>query len=158
MHQIKETRFENYIDNYVINIFSDQSNGSDLRINNNQIDFNFALESPILGHGAGMLYYSKTSQGGSKLQSSDSSYLISIFADRGLLSLMVFLFIIMITLKRCLFMVKNYRNSFNYKSLLYAFITLLVCINSSQRQEVFFLFFLLIGLINRIYILNKKKC
>ena len=156
--QIKQSPFENYINNYVLNIFSDETNGSDNRINNNKIDLTFALESPVIGHGAGSLYQEKIGLRDSTLTSSDSSFLIYIFGDRGLLSLMVFLIIILITTKRCLFLIKNYKDRFNYKSLLYAFIVLFVCINSSHRQEVLFLFFLLIGLINKIYILNKKSC
>lgn len=156
LQQIKETNFENYLNNYVLNIFEADSNGSQSRVSNNLVDFNFALKRPFTGHGAGMLYYSKTTAGGSVLESSDSSYLISILADRGFISLTIFLILIIITFRRAYFLTKYKNDDFNYNSLIYSFTALFLCINSSQRGELFFLFFLLIGLINKIYILKSK--
>jgi len=150
-NQIDSTMFKKYVDTYIIGINEHKTSGNDLRLNNNIIDFHYAMESPFLGHGAGMLYSSKVGKY-SNVKSGDSSILMTIFSDRGFLSLFVFLIIIFITFKRAYFLSKIKSNIFNYPSLLYSFSALFICLNSSQRQEVYFLFFLLIGLINRIYI------
>jgi hypothetical protein len=152
---IQESPFEKYIDAYIFGI-SESSAGTDLRLNNNLIDLNFALESPILGHGAGMLRFNKIE--GVGLASSDSSYLLTIFADRGIISLLLFLLLISLTLKRYYFISKLKSIGFNYRSLLFSFIAIFLCINSSQRSEIFFLFFFVIGMINKIYIINKNSC
>jgi len=153
--QINDSPFEKYIEKYIYNIVSDETAGTDLRVNNNMIDLKFAQESPLLGHGAGMLYHNKID--GYKLESSDSSFLITIFAERGIFSLAIFLIILLITLKRCLILKKISSKTFNYGALIFSYLSLILCLTSSQRQEVYFLFFLLLGLINKLYILNKKN-
>tara|TARA_B100001059_G_C17829753_1_gene583814 strand:+ start:105 stop:1373 length:1269 start_codon:yes stop_codon:yes gene_type:complete len=152
--QIKETVFEKYISNYIVNIFDDQSVGVDSRTNNNLIDFNYALKSPFLGHGAGQLYLAKSNDGG--LGSSDSSYLVTILADRGFLSLTVFAILFFITARRCYFLSKIKSKIFNFSSLGLSLFVLFLCINSSQRLEPLFLFYFLIGLINCIYLTRKN--
>ena len=125
-----------------------------MRLDNNVTDFNFALESPIIGHGAGMLYQNKSK---GNLNSSDSSFLLNVFADRGLVSLFVLLAIFIITIKRGYKLYRINSNTFEYKSLLFALISMFLCLNSSNRLEVLFLFYFLLGLINKVYILNKKN-
>jgi hypothetical protein len=154
--KIDNNMFSKYMDTYVTGINEHETQGNSSRLNNNIIDFNFAMESPFLGHGAGMLYFNKIGWNAS-LESSDSSFLISILADRGLISLLLLLMIIFITFKRAYFLSKIKSNIFNYTSFLYSFSAMFLCLNSSQRQEVYFLFFLLLGLINKVYILNKKN-
>ena len=155
-NQITDTNYEKYLNNYVFNIFSNETQGTDLRLSNNLIDFNFALESPVIGHGAGMLYYNKIS--GVNLKSSDSSYFLTLFAERGFITLIIMIIILIITFKRAYNLSKIKSKIFNYRSLLFALFSILLCLNSSQRQEVLFLFFLLVGLVNKIYLLNIKKC
>ena len=154
-NQIEDSPFETYIETYVFGI-ADSSAGTDLRLNNNIIDLNFALERPILGHGAGMLYFNKID--GLDLGSSDSSYLLTIFADRGFLSISILFIIILITFKRYYFLSKIKSEDFDYRSLFLGFIALFLCLNSSQRAEVFFLFFFILGMINKIYLINKNPC
>ena len=156
LDNIKDTVFENYIKNYIVNIFDTTINEDsvDSRLGNNTIDLSFALESPILGHGAGTLYYNKV--GGRQLNSSDSSYLLTILSDRGFVSLFLLLVLIFISYNRYLSLRKINSEEFNYKSLFFSFLAIFLCINSSQRLEVLFLFFFILGLINSIYLLNKK--
>ena len=154
-NQIKNSPFETYIETYIFDI-KDSSAGTDLRLNNNIIDLNFALERPILGHGAGMLRYNKID--GIELGSSDSSFLLTIFADRGFLSISILLIIILITFKRYYFLFKIKSEDFDYRSLFLGFIALFLCLNSSQRTEVMFLFFFILGMINKIYLINKNPC
>ena len=153
-NKITNTNYENYLNNYVFNILSDDNQGVGLRFSNNTIDFNFALESPIIGHGAGMLYYNKIN--GVKLISSDSAYFMTLFAERGFISLLILAIILIITIKRAINLIKIKSTVFNYRSLLFALFSIIICINISQRQEVLFLFFLVIGLINKLYIINRK--
>ena len=153
--QITNSPFERYIETYIYDIVSNKTSGTDLRVNNNSIDFNFALKRPLLGHGAGMLYYNKIE--GAKLKSSDSSFLLTVFAERGIFSLTIFLIIILITLNRAFILSKVKSKTFNHGALMYSYLSLLLCLTSSQRQEVYFLFFLLTGLINKLYILNKNN-
>jgi hypothetical protein len=156
--KIDNTMLNNYVDTYIIGINDNKNSGKTLRLNNNIIDFNYSMESPFLGHGAGMLYSNKIGKD-SLLKTSDSSFLITILADRGFLSLFLFLMILFITLRRAYFLFKIKSNVFNYSSLLYSFSAIILCLNSSQRQEVYFLLFLLIGLINKLYINKiKEKC
>lgn len=152
-NKIKNSPFEKYIDTYILGI-AENKQGTDLRLDNNVTDFNFALESPIIGHGAGMLYQNKSK---GNLTSSDSSFLLNVFADRGLVSLFVFLAIFIITIKRGYKLYRINSNTFEYKSLLFALISIFLCLNSSNRLEVLFLFYFLLGLINKVYILNKKN-
>ena len=154
-NQIEDSPFETYIEKYIFGI-AESSAGTNLRLNNNSIDFNFALEKPLLGHGAGMLRFNKID--GRELLSSDSSYLLTVMADRGIVSLLFFLLLISITLKRYYFISKLKSIDFNYRSLLFSFGAIFLCINSSQRSEIFFLFFFLLGIINKIYIINKNPC
>ena len=153
---IENTVFQDYIQNYVINIFEDEDAGLEYRANNNIIDFNYALNKPIFGHGAGMLYQDKI--GGIRLESTDSSYLLTIFADRGILSLLVFLTLFVITLLRCIDISRKKSEYFKFRSLTFALFAIFLCLNSSQRVEVLFLFFFLMGMINKIYLINKKLC
>ena len=152
-NKIKNSPFEKYIDTYILGI-AENKQGTDLRLDNNVTDFNFALESPIIGHGAGMLYQNKSK---GNLNSSDSSFLLNVFADRGLVSLFVLLAIFIITIKRGYKLYRINSNTFEYKSLLFALISMFLCLNSSNRLEVLFLFYFLLGLINKVYILNKKN-
>jgi hypothetical protein len=154
-NQIQDTPFETYIETYIFGI-TEGSAGTDLRLSNNSIDLNFALEKPLLGHGAGMLRFNKID--GRELLSSDSSYLLTILADRGIVSVLIFLLLILVTLKRYYFISKLKSLDFNYRSLLFSFIAIFLCINSSQRSEVFFLLFFILGMINKIYIINKNTC
>lgn len=154
-NQIQDSPFETYIETYIFGI-TESSEGTDLRLSNNSIDLNFALKKPLLGHGAGMLRFNKID--GRELLSSDSSYLLTILADRGIVSLLIFLLLILVTLKRYYFISKLKSLDFNYRSLLFSFIAIFLCINSSQRYEVFFLLFFILGMINKIYIINKNKC
>ena len=153
---IENTVFQDYIQNYVTNIFEDEDFGMEYRANNNIIDFNYALNKPIFGHGAGMLYQDKI--GGIRLESSDSSYLLTIFADRGILSLLVFLTLFVITLFRSIDISRKKSEYFKFRSLTLALFAIFLCLNSSQRVEVLFLFFFLMGMINKIYLINKKLC
>ncbi len=154
--RIDNTFFQEYIQNYVVNIFDDQYAGLNYRTNNNIIDFNYALQKPLFGHGAGMLYQNKI--GGVRLESDDSSYFLTIFADRGLLSFFMFLSIFIITFFRSIKMSRIKSEDFEFRSLIFAFLTIFLCLNSSQRVEVLFLFFFVIGMINKIYLINKKLC
>ena len=154
-NQIQDSPFETYIETYIFGI-TESSAGTDLRLSNNLIDLNFALESPILGHGAGMLYFNKID--GVELGSSDSSYFLTIFAERGFLSISILFIIILITFKRYYFLSKIKSADFNYRSLFLGFIALFLCLNSSQRVEVLFLFFFILGMINKIYLINKNPC
>lgn len=153
---IENTVFQDYIQNYVTNIFEDEDFGMEYRANNNIIDFNYALNKPIFGHGAGMLYQDKI--GGIRLESTDSSYLLTIFADRGILSLLVFLTLFVITLFRSIDISRKKSEYFKFRSLTLALFAIFLCLNSSQRVEVLFLFFFLMGMINKIYLINKKLC
>ena len=154
--RIDNTFFQEYIQNYVVNIFDDQYAGLNYRTNNNIIDFNYALQKPLFGHGAGMLYQNKI--GGVRLESDDSSYFLTIFADRGLLSFFMFLSIFIITFFRSIKMSRIKSEDFEFRSLIFAFLSIFLCLNSSQRVEVLFLFFFVIGMINKIYLINKKLC
>ena len=153
LKQINQSIFEDYIENYIVNIFSGSS-GIDYRANSNKIDFNYALESPIIGHGSGQLYQAKTSK--KLLKSTDSSYLLTVFADRGFISLLIFIIILFYTSIRALKLM-NVQSELNLKSLIFAFIGLFLCLNSSQRFEVLFLFCFLMGLINKLYIIHFKN-
>ena len=156
--KIKQTPYETYIENYIVNIFNSENEGANSRLNNNVIDFNAALKKPILGHGAGLLHYYKTSKANysERLDSSDSSFLLTIFFERGFVSLLTFCILIFISFKRCIFLSKIKSNDFKLRSLFYSFLVILVCLNSSQRSEVYFLFFLILGLINSVYLIYKN--
>lgn len=155
--QVRKTEYASYIDNYILNIFDDSSKTSvSLRQNNNTTDFLFALKSPIIGNGAGQLYQAKTANRRDKLESSDSSYLLTIFSDRGLISLIIFLVVLFIVIKQLYSTEQRLEgNKFNVRSLIYSIIALFMCLNASQRVEVLFLFFFLIGLSNKLYKLFK---
>lgn len=157
INNIRNTVFETYIENYIINIFdtSDEKDNVDTRIGNNEIDLNFALKSPILGHGAGMLYYNKTKKG--NLISRDSSYLLTILADRGFISLLTIIILVLFSYKRYLLLNKIKSEEFDYRSLFFSFAAIFLCLNISQRVEVLFLFFFILGLINSLYLFNKKS-
>ena len=151
--------YESYLNNYVFSVFSGDKNdaqGSESRLSNNLIDWNFALERPIMGHGSGMLRYNKID--GVKLQSQDSSYFLNVLADRGFVTLIIFMAILLTTLVRAYKLSRIKSQIFDYRSLSLALVIIIGCLSSSQRQEVLFLFFLVLGLINQIYLVNKKLC
>ena len=103
-----------------------------------------------------MLYDAKV--GEVLIESTDSSYLLTIFTDRGIISLIIFFSILYITLTRAHYLSSNKFKYFKFKSLSYALIALFLCLNSSQRFEALFLFFFIIGMINKLYLVNTKKC
>jgi hypothetical protein len=156
--QVQKTEYASYIDNYILNIFDDSSKTSvSLRQDNNRTDFNFAMNSPIIGHGAGQLYQAKTGNSRDRLDSSDSSYLLTILSDRGLISVILFLAVLFIVIKQLYSLEqKLVGNKFNVRSLIYSILALFLCLNASQRVEVLFFLFFIIGFSNKLYKLFKN--
>lgn len=142
---------------YVVNIEvqkrGDQGLGG--RFQNNVIDFNYAMQSPIFGHGSGSLYHNKSGKY-MALESSDSSYLITILADRGIISLALFLLILGIILFRLYRIGKRRADLAQYsEAIFFAILVFTMCLNSSQREESLFFYFALFGIGNRIYEMYK---
>ena len=155
---VRNNVFGTYIDTYVLDISSSKRDDDGLsgRFNNNVVDFEFALLSPIWGHGGGTLLDSKHKIADVDLDSDDSSFLITIFADRGLISLFLFILFIYLVLVR----LKKMRNlnsiySLHAEALFYSIIVFTLCLNSSQREESLFIYFALLALGNRTYELFK---
>tara|TARA_B100000963_G_scaffold233962_1_gene204394 strand:- start:4596 stop:5861 length:1266 start_codon:yes stop_codon:yes gene_type:complete len=147
---------ENYIEKYINPLSALEKTSADSRLNNNITDLKFGLEKPIFGRGAGALYHNKTTADFT-LDSSDSSYYITTFVDRGLMSLSVLLYVTIITFRNGFRLIRNSKSNHNYLALICSFFAVFICINGSQRIELLFIFFLLVGLINQFYYFNKLR-
>ena len=145
-----------YFEKYINPFSAIEKTSANSRIDNNIIDLKFGLEKPIFGRGAGALYYNKTTADFT-LDSSDSSYFITTFVDRGLMSLCILLYVTIITFRNGLRLNKVSKSNHNYLALTSSFCAIFICINGSQRIEVLFIYFLLVGLINQFYYFNKLR-
>lgn len=159
---IEGTRYGDFVDTYLLNITVEKTGDEGLiqRFNYNLIDFNFAMESPVLGHGSGMLVNSKRNQGRVTLESKDSSYLMTILADRGLISFVLFMFILFVILKRMYKLGKvKWKYRAHCEAIFYALLVFTICLNSSQREESQFFYYALLGIGVRLidfYAFEKK--
>ena len=151
---VPDRNVRNYTEQYILNIDNDgKGSGTSSRLSNNVIDFHYGLRKPLLGHGSGVLLSKKQS---GVLTSADSSYLLTIFADRGLLSVLIFSALILITFKKSMSMRKIIAFNYRYSSLNYSLLALLLCLNSSQRVEALFLLFFILGAISKLYKITKE--
>lgn len=160
---ISDNNLGKYIDTYVLNIMETKvgDEGVNGRLENNIIDFNFAMKSPIIGQGSGTLSDSKRSLGEVSLKSEDSSFLLTIFADRGIVSLLLIIGIVAMILHRLYKLGKvNWRLSKHSEAIFYSLLVFSLCLNSSQREESLFIYFAFMGIgvrINEIYRFNEKN-
>lgn len=129
---------------------SSEENNIGSRILNNTTDLALFFKSPLMGHGSGFLYLSKTTLGGNILDSRDSSYLTTILVDRGLLSLTIFLFLFFKALLR---RINQINFLADYK---FALVSIFLCLMSSQRIEASFLMFLFLGILSRYTYVDFK--
>ncbi len=148
-----------YIKVYLLKIEVQKRGDSGLggRYENNVIDFHYAMQSPVLGHGSGALHHAKSGRF-HVLDSSDSSYLLTILADRGIISLILFLFILGQLLYRLYSTGKKRWKLAHYsEAVFYAILVFSLCLNSSQRYESLFFYFALFGIGNRIFEFYKAE-
>lgn len=139
---------------FIVDVFqaleASQENNIGSRILNNTTDLSLFKGSPLLGRGSGYLYLAKTSLGGGILDSRDSSYLTTILIDRGLLSVLIFLFVFFKAISR-----KSGSLAFliDYK---FALFSIFLCLMSSQRMEASFMLFFLLGLLSQYSYVDSK--